>query len=291
MKIVNIMGGLGNQMFQYAYAVTLREQNPQEEILIDTHHYKYNGYKIHQGFEIYKVFPNADIPEATARQVMKVNYYIPNFWLSRVVHKLFPKRKTEYHQDMHYRYYPEAATLPGNTYYDGYWQSYKYFEPFKQAVLKAYQHREPNDYNREMIAKFDSCNSIGMHVRRGDYQTSPQFAGICTLEYYQKAVKKMLEMVKNPKFFIFSDDIKWCQENIAPLIGDHEIEFVNGNRGENSYWDMLLMSHCKNLVIANSSFSWWGAFLNINGGVIISPEKWVNRDEIQETPVEHWLHV
>ena len=91
--------------------------------------------------------------------------------------------------------------------------------------------------------------------------------------------------------FIFSDDVDYCRKNIAPIIGGTEIIYITENRGGNSYWDMLLMSHCKNLIIANSSFSWWGAFLNNNSGIIMSPTHWVNRNEEQETPMENWIKI
>ena len=238
MKIVNIMGGLGNQMFQYAFAETLRIAFPHEDIYIDTHHYKYNGYKIHQGFEIYKVFSNAKIPVAGWSKVAKLSYYVPNFWLSRVVRKIFPMRKAEFRDRMHYKYYPEAYENNGDGYYDGYWQSAKYFMPYRDHILKVYQHGEPNEYNKQMIDMMNACSSVGIHVRRGDYKTSPQFYGICNQEYYNKAIQQMKTKVDNPTFFIFSDDVDYCRKNIAPIIGGTEIIYITENRGGNSYWDM-----------------------------------------------------
>jgi len=291
MKIVNIMGGLGNQMFQYAFACTLKEANPKERVLIDTHHYKYNGYKIHQGFEINTIFPNASLPVASRKEIAKLSYYMPNFWLSRVMRKVFPVRKTEYFQNFHYKYYPEVFSMEGDIYFDGYWQSYEYFKDYKDVLLKTYAHGTPNDYNKQMISNLKGCNSVGMHVRRGDYKTSPQFYGICNLEYYKKAIEVVQSKVEKPNYFIFSDDINWCKENITPLLNRAEVTFVTDNKGANSCWDMFLMTHCKNLIIANSSFSWWGAFLNQNNGVIISPTHWVNRDEEQETPADNWIQI
>ena len=285
------MGGLGNQMFQYALAITLKEIYPNEDIYIDTHHYKYNGYKIHQGFEIYKVFPNANIPQANWTKVAKLSYFIPNFWLSRVVRKIFPIRKYEFRDNMHYCYYPLVANMNHDCYYDGYWQSYKYFLPYRDRILHAYSHREPNEYNKNMIQRMESCNSVGIHVRRGDYKTSPQFYGICDLDYYKKAIKQAKAKIDNPFFFIFSDDVDWCKKNISPIIGNSEINYVTENRGVDSYWDMLLLSHCRNLIIANSSFSWWGAFLNKQTGLIFCPPHWVNRNEKQETPLEYWIKI
>lgn len=278
-------------MFQYAFAVTLKERYPEEDICIDVHHYKYNGYKIHQGFEINKIFPNAPLPTASRKKIVQLSYYIPNFWLSRVARKILPQRKTEYIQKLHYKYYPEAAAIESDKYYDGYWQSFKYFSNYKEVLYKVYAHGTPNEYNKQMISELEGCNSVGMHVRRGDYKTSPQFYGICNLEYYKKAIETIQSKVEQPHYFIFSDDINWCKENIAPLLNGSKVTFVTENKGANSCWDMFLMTHCMNLVIANSSFSWWGAFLNQNNGVIISPTHWVNRDEEQETPANNWIQI
>lgn len=291
MKIVNIMGGLGNQMFQYAYAVTLKEKYPTEQVLIDIHHYKYNGYKIHQGFEINKIFPNASLPTASRKDVARLSYYVPNFWLSRIIRKVFPVRKTEYIQRYHYKYYPEAVDISGDMYYDGYWQSFKYFSNYKEVLYKVFAHDMPNDYNKRMISELEGCNSVGMHVRRGDYKTSPQFYGICNLDYYKKAIETIKSKVEQPHYYIFSDDTDWCKDNISPLLKGAEVTFVTDNKGANSCWDMFLMTHCKHLIIANSSFSWWGAFLNNNGGTIVSPSHWVNRNEEQETPADDWIQV
>lgn len=291
MKIINIMGGLGNQMFQYAFACTLKEKYPTEKVLIDVHHYKFNGYKIHQGFEILTKFPNASLPVANRQEVAKLSYYIPNFWLSRVARKILPVRKTEYIQKLHYKYYEDASTLKGDVYYDGYWQSYEYFKDYRQSLLKEFAHSKPNEYNKGMISILTEKNSVGIHVRRGDYKTSPQFYGICNLDYYKKAIEIIKAKVSNPSFFVFSDEIAWCKENISPLLNDCEIIFVTENKGANSCWDMFLMTHCKHLIIANSSFSWWGAFLNNNGGTIVSPSRWVNRNEEQQTPSYDWIQI
>ena len=291
MKIVNIMGGLGNQMFQYAFACILKEKYPNEKVLIDVHHYKYNGYKIHQGFEINSIFPKASLPLASRKDVARLSYYMPNFWLSRVIRKVFPVRKTEYIQRLHYKYYPEALAIEGDMYFDGYWQSYEYFKDYKEVLLKTYAHGTPDEYNQRMISSLAETESVGVHIRRGDYKTSPQFYGICNLEYYSKAIEIIKKKVNNPSFYIFSDEIAWCKEKIAPLLEGCKITFVTENKGAKSCWDMFLMTHCKHLIIANSSFSWWGAFLNNNGGTIVSPSRWVNREEEQQTPSYDWIQI
>ena len=119
-------------------------------------------------------------------------------------------------------------------------------------------------------------NSVGIHIRRGDYLKNWKYRGLCGIDYYQKAIAYILEHIKSPKFFLFSDDINWVKENISPLLKGYNVTFVNWNHSINSYKDMQLMAMCKNLIIANSSFSWWAAYLNQNNPIVVAPEKWIN---------------
>ncbi len=284
MKIVNISGGLGNQMFQYAFALSLKEKFPDEEVYVDTSHYHtlffkhYKGINLHNGYEIDKVFPNACLPIAGWKQIMKVSYYIPNYILSRLGRKYLPQRKTEFvPQNSTYSYLPEAYTQ-GDCYYEGFWQSIRNFEGIQAKLKEVYAHPEPNDYNKILIKEISSQESVGIHVRRGDYLSEPDYMGICTLGYYKKGIDRLKEKEKDYTFYIFSNDLTWCKENLEPLIKGYKVVYVTENKGKNSCWDMFLMTYCKNLIIANSSFSWWGAFLNKNAEDVIAPSPWVNRD-------------
>jgi hypothetical protein len=124
--------------------------------------------------------------------------------------------------------------------------------------------------------KILSTNSVSIHIRCGDY-LSPKYisiyGGICTIEYYKRAISYILQTVDNPVFFIFSDDIEWTKDNITI----NNAIFVSNNKGINSFLDMYLMSICKHNIIANSSFSWWGAYLNKNKNKkVIMPNRWFN---------------
>ena len=299
MKIVNITGGLGNQMFQYALAISLKERFPDEDVFVDISHYNtlffkhYKGINLHNGFEIDKVFPNATLPIAGMRQICKVSYYIPNYVLSRIGRKLLPQRKTELipAYSKNYSYVAEVY-LSGDCYYEGYWQCIKYFEIIKDKLINdIFAHPEPNIYNKSLIEQIMTCNSIGVHVRRGDYLNEPEFRNICGVEYYKNGIERLLSDGRRHTFFIFSNDIKWCEENIEPLIGDSTIHYVTGNEGKQSCWDMFLMTYCKDLIIANSSFSWWGAFLNKNVYRVIAPEPWLNRDCEIDNYENSWIRI
>ncbi len=284
MKIVNIIGGLGNQMFQYAFALSLQEKFPNEQILIDTSHYHYIFLKkwktsnLHNGYEIDKLFPNASIPKAKALQLMKVTWYMPNYWLSRIIRKILPKRKTEYIQTpFNDTTFDEVAyKQEGDCYYEGYWQAISYYLPIINRIQEVFKHPKPDKINAQYINKISTENSVGIHIRRGDYLNFAAYKDICNLEYYKKGISEILKDGEKHIFYIFSNDLKWCKENICPLLGENPFVMVTENTGEKSCWDMFLMTYCKDLIIANSSFSWWGAFLNNRQGRIIASKKWNN---------------
>lgn len=299
MKIVNITGGLGNQMWQYAFAMALKYKHPDEDVYIDTQHYhtvffkKFKGINLHNGYEIDKVFPKANMPVAGFWQLIKVSYWIPNYVLSRLCRKILPLRNTEYvpPYSMNYYFDRKALERKDNCYYEGYWQSVHYFTDIREMLQDVFGHPEPNEYNARIIKDMESTESVGLHVRRGDYLNEPEFRGICGIEYYQKAIEDVVSDGKKHSFFIFSNDILWCRDNISPLTKGHDVLFVTGNVGSNCCWDMFLMTHCKDLIIANSSFSWWGAFLNKSVNRVYAPEPWLNRDCEIDVYDENWIRV
>jgi len=278
MKIVNVIGGLGNQMFQYAFALVLKEKFPNEEILIDTQLFRFpivkkykNNNFYHHGYEIEEAFPNAPLKNASWWQMAKVSYFLPNYVFNRSLRRILPKRKTEYKQADDYAFYPEVFTMKGDCFFEGYWQHYKYFEGMCDVLSEAFRFPQPNQKNNKITEQMRNSPSIGMHVRRGDYVGNKGFGDVCTLEYYQKAIEQM-EITADTHFYVFSNDIAWCKANLEPLM--KHVTYVDWNKGKESHWDMYLMSQCEQLVIANSSFSWWGAYLNQRASKIIAPKLW-----------------
>lgn len=299
MKIVNIIGGLGNQMFQYAFALALQNRHKGEVVKIDTSHFnyifikKYKSANLHNGYEIEEVFPNTRLSHATPWDLMKLTWYMPNYVLSRVVRRILPIRKHEYIQKPKdiFAYGADVFNAVGNGYYEGVWQAVDYYSNVKEELREVFAHPVPNGYNKKLINDIHNSNSVGLHVRRGDYLAAPEFNGICNLEYYKKAIAEILKDNQKHSFYIFSNDIPWCKQEIEPLISGHDIIYVTENVGKNSCWDMFLMTYCKDLIIANSSFSWWGAFLNKDVRKVIVPTRWVNRDGKQENYCEGWIKV
>lgn len=146
------------------------------------------------------------------------------------------------------------------------------------------------------MKKIINSNSISLHVRRGDYENNSSakrlHGGICTLNYYKQAIELVASRIKNPVFFIFSNDLKWARENLE--LEKYKQVLVNLNKGNNSYKDMYLMSKCKHNIIANSSFSWWGAWLNANPKkIVICPKRWYNNKRLDSKDIvpESWIRI
>ena len=276
MKIVKYIGGLGNQMFIYAFSVALREIFRQE-ILVDTHYYKSRNF--HNGLEIERIF-GIHLTEAKLSDKLKMSWYFPNYWIDYHLLGKLPARKNTVRELPGQKVNLELLDDSSDKFYDGYWQSYQYFDSCRDVILKEFTFPKismEDKLNFELNERLNNEeNSVGIHIRRGDYLKNWKYRGLCGIDYYQKAIAYILEHIKSPKFFLFSDDIDWVKENISPLLKGYDVTFVNWNHSINSYKDMQLMAMCKNLIIANSSFSWWAAYLNQNDPIVVAPEKWIN---------------
>lgn len=287
MKIIAIKGGLGNQMFQYAFAEALKDKYPEEDVFIDTTLFK--GYQIHNGYELKKVF-DVPIKEATKKEIKEVSRYIPNYKLSRVYRKVFGYGKTEYKEPRLFTYWQEAVDIKGNCYYEGSWQNERYFKDVSSRIRKVFEFKQPLEArNSDILIDIETTESVSIHVRRGDYLNDPTYQGICDLPYYRNAVEYIKSHVKEPFFYIFSNDADWCMEHIKPLC--EKCVIIDWNGGEKSWADMQLMSLCKHNIIAHSSFSWWAAWLNQNEGkIVVAPKGWYNDKGITDTPqLPDWI--
>ena len=235
MKIVNIIGGIGNQMFQYAFALSLKEKFPNEEVLLDMSHF--NGYDLHNGFEIDKVF-GAKLPYATKRELRQVSYYAPNYKLSRLLRKLLGYKKTEFKEPSLFTYWGDKTfSIDHDCYYEGSWQNEKYFKDIEQIIKEAFVFkRELNEQNNKLLNRIILSNSVAIHIRRGDYLLEDAYKNICDLPYYINAINYIKNNVENPTFYIFSNDAEWCRRNIHPLCGAAEV--IDWNGGSDSWIDM-----------------------------------------------------
>lgn len=289
MKIVNILGGLGNQMFEYAMYLALKEAHPQEDIKVCTR--SFGGYRLHNGLEIQRIF-GVELPEASLWELAKVAYPFFNYKTWQVMRHFLPKRKsmTRGGFDISFDYVQVARE--DSCYYEGYWQNEGNFKKIRKKILETYTFPEfTGENNLQLSERLKTANAVSCHVRRGDYLKQPDMC-VCTPKYYEQAITKMKEIVNPDLYVIFSDDIQWCKENLTELIGDCDVVFVDWNNGEQSFRDIQLMTLCKHNIIANSSFSWWAAWLNQNDDkVVVAPERFATF-EIKNDPIcESWVRV
>ena len=293
MKIVDIIGGLGNQMLQYSFALSLKHYHPNEEVLVDISHFK--GYGLHNGYEINRIF-GQQLKTARAFDIMKVSRYMPNYKVSRTMRRFLPLRKSEKIENWHKyygKYLKDLQRCEGNAYYEGYWHNPRYYGGCENVIRKALTFPDIKDDANKEYAHLISCSeSICIHIRRGDYVGATSFTGICDKRYYKNALSYAIKRMEKPVIFVFSNDIPYCEVLLSEYKDIIDVYYVDCNHGQESYRDMQLMTMSKCNIIANSTFSWWGAWLNTRQGhFVVSPSKWVNfTDETGMIPDE-WIKI
>jgi hypothetical protein len=277
MIVVKLMGGLGNQMFQYAAARRLAFVNS-AVLKLDLSWFRESGGSAtprHYELHALAIEENFATPEEVGRQV---RYAHP---VRRLLGKLAPSlvRSTCIHEK-HFHFDPMILALSDDAYLEGYWQSEKYFMDIEGTIRREFSVKsEPGAWNGRMAESIRGTESVSLHVRRGDYVASKaasEYHGVCSLDYYRAAIEKIAAQVHEPHFYVFSDDPSWVQEN---LHFGYPATLVDHNDPDHGYEDLRLMSLCRHHIIANSSFSWWGAWLGSDPHkVVIAPRKWF-RDE------------
>ncbi|NOT17933.1 MAG: alpha-1,2-fucosyltransferase [Sulfuriferula sp.] len=277
MVISNLIGGLGNQMFQYAAGKALSLEHG-VDLRLDIS--EFANYELHQGFELERVF-NCKTEIATEADVRKILGWQFSSGLRRIMLRpsVAPLRRTGFVVEPHYRYWSGIGKTPRDCYLVGYWQSEKYFQDVAPVIRADFTFKSPLiSRNADIAEQMSQVSAISLHVRRGDYANNPNTTathGLCSLAYYQGAIQYIAERVEQPVFFIFSDDVVWVKENLKM---NFPCQYVDHNREAESYNDMRLMSLCQHHIIANSSFSWWGAWLNQSPEkIVIAPERWFNQ--------------
>lgn len=282
--IVKFWGGLGNQMFQYCL---LKRYEKAYNVLADIS--EYSKYKMHNGFELEQIF-DIQVKKCSKKEKNKLSNS-GNSLSKKIKRKIFGRKKNEI-CEIEGEFCNEIFNLnPDKNYYiDGYWQDLRYFMEEEAKVRDYFNFKKIDEKNINIIKKLKEHNSISIHIRRGDYINNSVYEDICTLAYYKKAVEYIYKEVDKPKFYIFSNDIPWVKENF-----NNEFIYIDWNEKENSYKDLFLMSNCKHNIIANSSFSWWGAFLNQNKDkIVITPSKWNNiiaKNDKNTIIIDDWIKI
>lgn len=284
MIIVNLKGGMGNQLFQYALGRHLSLLNETElKLDIDGLARANITGDIYRPFEI-DAF-NIKNTIATASEVRRLKY--PFGLLSKALRWL----KFKLSKDKNTVFNPKVFSWGDDIFLDGYWQSPKFFESIRDVLiseltLKSEMSTAATDFARQI----QETEAVSIHIRRGDYIKNPRVQtefGVCTTNYYLSAVDYLNQHTSSPTYFVFSDDIDWVKENL-PL--PKTTIFVKGKE-VTTVEELVLMSMCKHNIIANSTFSWWGAWLNTNlNKIVVTPTPWWDKRTYDKNLIlESWI--
>lgn len=268
-KIIRISGGAGNQMFQYAFGLSLGKH-----VLIDRSFYRKNKERVFildQWLLPYTAYVN--LPKKK--------------WMRRLLQRLslLPPLKKETVQNV----FESALQQCERGYFDGYFQAPRYFEGIRDRLLKIFVPKTaPNSACQAVLDHMRQVNAVAVHIRRGDYLKFSDVYILCSLSYYRKAMEHIATHTPQPHFFIFSDDLNWVKENLKT---DYPCTYVE-KQWDSDIYDIWLMKHCHHNIIANSSFSWWGAWLNEHPDkIVIAPTPWtVDRRPMEIIPPD-WLQL
>ncbi len=288
---VKIQAGLGNQMFQYALARSIKEKT-NKEVVLDLSFYTDSGVATGdtvRGFDLDKF--NID-------NTLKFDYSSTPKKIS-----IFEKIKRRLLNESAFVFYKKYLNPKENSYLIGFWQSEKYFKSIEYIIRKEFtlknkiEDREYDDESKNILEEIENSSiSISINVRRGDYATNQKVRrhhGLISKEYYTDAINFILNKLNIDKnlinFFIFSDDIEWCKDNFKDLENSLKIFYVSKDISATD--TLYLISKCSHNIIVNSSFSWWGAWLNENKDkIVITPKHWMRvKMDIRDVVPEEWI--
>ena len=277
MRLIKMTGGLGNQMFIYAMYLQMKKRFKNVRIdLSDMVH-----YKVHHGYEMNRVF---NLPHTE---------FCINQSLKKVLEFLFFRTILERKQNGRMEPYTQTYTWP-LIYFKGFYQNERYFATIKDEIHQAFQFdlKKANQQSLEMMKRMDADeHAVSLHIRRGDYLLPKHWDAIgciCQLPYYQHALAEAKKRIKDPVFYVFSDDLEWVKQNL-PL---EKAVFIDWNKREDSWQDMMLMSHCRHHIICNSTFSWWGAWLDPHEDkLVIAPDQWTKHEPSDLIIPSNWIQV
>lgn len=273
MIISRIVGGLGNQMFQYAVgrALSIESGQPLKLDLTQMERYKVHTFQLDQLNIIYDVADRREVPCPPRKSVF--GRLITTMKNRGRIHQLFENAQS---------FDPSILNWRGPAHLSGYWQSEKYFARHADVIRRDFSLKKPYSHLRQdVLSKILGVEApISVHVRRGDYVTNQRanaIHGTCEPDWYRRAMEIVMDRADKPTFFIFSDDPSWARSNLPEYTG---MVFVEPQADGRDAEDMHLMASCHSHIIANSTFSWWGAWLNPRADKnVIAPARWFRSKE------------
>ena len=308
MIVLKFTSGLGNQMFQYAFYRYLKKRYPKARILADLGWYEWN--EAHQGFELEKLFSREDNPDfylekASHLEAWRASGVFPQKnegirYINRIT-RLFAGRHfksqilSESGRENENLLKEKIDNLnpDKNTYITGYFLKEEYYRDNLSELKRAFTFdlSKIGAENERLLGEIASCNSVSLHVRRGDYLTSGKAQGFLSLgrDYYKRAVELIKEKTENPRFFLFSEDEEFLKNEFSWL---PNARIISGNDGDRSFIDMLLMSRCHHNITANSTFSEWAGLLNSHeDAIVVYPKAYMQDKDSDIKQLSGWCRI
>jgi hypothetical protein len=275
--VIKLIGGLGNQLFQYANGIALsKEYNQKVFFDISFYNIDNDGTYAQRKFELNTIVKDLRVIDGFRLFIfrLKIKFSSPCLFFIKfrkvnlIVDHLPGYRKIEINNFFDY-------------YIDGYFQSEYYFKKYAEFIKSSFDFINLSEKTNILYNQILTTNSVSIHVRRGDYANDPKINsihGMCNLVYYINSINQIKHIVENPVFYFFSDDIEWVKSTFEKLENKFKFVFISSST---NLIDFYLMSLCKNNIIANSSFSWWSAWINNNPDkVVLLPKKWYNNEDL-----------
>jgi hypothetical protein len=290
MNKVSVYGGLGNQMFQYAFYKALNVKGHKARLSFSGYLY----YKHHNGFDLARAFKLPEGQGVLKKVLLHGDALYGNKIVAGILRRAiswYDSKKNIYKEKREFEF-DEKVFEQQNKFFVGTWQSELYFKDLAAEIKKDFEFKIPvGEKNKIIAAQINNCNAVSIHVRRGDYLNAHWQKSLGVINgtaYYEGAIKLIETKITAPHYFVFSDDIVWVKENLHLA----NCTYVDHNKGKLSYADMYLMSLCRHNIIANSTFSWWAAWLNKNADkTVVMPERWLNDNDCKGIFPDDWIRM
>jgi len=291
MIVVKLQGGLGNQMFQYATGYAFSKKFNKTLVL----ECSFLNRKSKNATHTYRQYGlNAFCISASTSDLKYYSRYYPPLsameWIFHNIKKILGKNSFLAYNDQNIQNITKTCNP---IYLEGYWQNENYFKPYRDYILREFRPQKCfSPKAKAVLQQIKDNKAVSVHIRRGDYVSNPTYFksfGTCGISYYKVAMNLINKKVDAPHFFVFSDDINWAKSNLT----EKKVTFVD--KGNAPWEDIILMTKCRHNIVANSTFSWWGAWLNKNPGkIVIAPKKWFaeeGRNQRQQIVPDEWIKV
>ncbi len=274
-----------------------------QKILIDSRLCRWRKPQAHNGYELDKLF-NLELKEASIWQIYHISkrgfgvilYRLNKKWYEKYISYFYDHKEESYVEDYNNSspFSLELITKQDSLYYDVVAQSYLYFRDYKKIISSKLQFNiQLDSLNQTLLLEIQKANAVSIHFRFGDYLELDNY-NLCSLHYYNKAIDKVKSLIENPMFYLFCNDEHYLRKNYLPHLSLEEGSYtiISHNIKSNSYKDIILMNNCKGMILANSSFSWWGAWLNnVQNHLIIVPNLWTKNLSSDKVCPHDWIRI